>query len=133
MTKDELEVKISTLQTLVTQKNEELIQYAADIERLNDELKDLNKPKLTSLQLDELYEAIERGIESFDFDDCDNYDTDFHIDYDNRIAVESMSFQNADELVRVVYDKARELFAAEIKEDDNLITLEKGLTDLDNQ
>ena len=118
MTKEELEVKISTLQTLVTQKNEELIQYAADIERLNDELKDLNKPKLTSLQLDELYEAIERGIESFDFDDCDSYDTDFHIDYDNRIAVESMSFQNADELVRVVYDEARELFA-EIKEDDN--------------
>ena len=118
MTKEELEVKISTLQTLVTQKNEELIQYAADIERLNDELKDLNKPKLTSLQLDELYEAIERGIESFDFDDCDNYDTDFHIDYDNRIPVESISFQNADELVRVVYDEVRELFA-EIKEDDN--------------
>ena len=118
MTKDELEIKISTLQNLVTQKNEELIDYAAQIERLNDELKDLNKPKLTSLQLDELYEAIERGIESFDFDDCDNYDTDFHIDYDNRIAVESISFQNADELVRVVYDEARELFA-EIKEDDN--------------
>ena len=118
MTKEELEVKISTLQTIVTQKNEELIQYAADIERLNNELKDLNKPKLTSLQLDELYEAIERGIESFDFDDCDNYDTDFHIDYDNRIAIESMSFQNADELLRVVYDEARELFA-EIKEDDN--------------
>ena len=118
MTKEELEVKISTLQTLVTQKNEELIQYAADIERLNDELKDLNKPKLTSLQLDELYEAIERGIDSFDFDDCDNFDTDFHIDYDNRIAIESMSFQNADELLRVVYDEARELFA-EIKEDDN--------------
>jgi len=118
MTKDELEIKISTLQNLVTQKNEELIDYAAQIERLNDELKDLNKPKLTSLQLDELYEAIERGIESFDFDDCDNYDTDFHIDYDNRIAVESISFQNADELVRVVYDKARELFA-EVKEDDN--------------
>ena len=118
MTKDELEVKISTLQTLVTQKNEELIQYAADIERLNDELKDLNKPKLTSLQLDELHEAIERGIESFDFDDCDNYDTDFHIDYDNRIAVESMSFQNPDWLLRVVYDEVRELFA-EIKEDDN--------------
>jgi hypothetical protein len=29
-----------------------------------------------------------------------------------------MSFQNADELVRVIYDEARELFA-EIKEDDN--------------
>jgi len=118
MTKEELEIKISTLQNLVIQKNEELSDYAAQIERLNDELKDLNKPKLTGLQLDELYQAIEQGIESFDFDDADNFDVDFHIDYDNRIAIESMSFQNADELLRVVYDEAREVFA-EIKEDDN--------------
>ena len=118
MTKEELEVKISTLQNLVIQKNEELSEYAAQIERLNDELKDLNKPKLTSLQLDELYEAIEQGINSFDFDDQDNYDTDFHIDYDNRIAIESLNFHNANELLRVVYDEVRELFA-EIKEDDN--------------
>ena len=118
MTKDELEIKISTLQNLVTQKNEELSDYAAQIERLNDELKDLNKPKLTGLQLDELYQAIEQGIESFDVDDTDNCDVDFHIDYDNRIAIESMSFQNADELLRVVYNEVRELFA-EIKEDDN--------------
>ena len=118
MTKDELEVKISTLQNLVIQKNEELASYAADIERLSDELKDLNKPKLTGLQLDEVYQAIEQGIDSFDFDDQDNYETDFHIDYDNRIAIESMSFHNADELLRVVYDEVRELFA-EIKEDDN--------------
>jgi hypothetical protein len=118
MNKDELEIKISTLQNLVTQKNEELTDYAAQIQRLNDELKDLNKPKLTALQLDELYQAIERGIESFDFDDCDNYETDFHIDYDNRIAIESMSFHNADELLRVVYDEVSEIFA-EIKEDNN--------------
>jgi len=118
MTKEELEVKISTLQTLVTQKNEELSEYTAQIQRLNDELKDLNKPKLTGLQLDEVYEAIEKGIESFDFDDADNFDVDFHIDYDNRIAIESMSFRNADELLRVVYDEVRELFA-EIKKDDN--------------
>ena len=120
MTKDELEVKISTLQTLVIQKNEELSEYAAQIERLNDELKDLNKPKLTPMQLDELYQALEQGIESFDFDDADNFDVDFHIDYDNRIAIESMVFQNADELLRVVYDEAREIFAeAKLPEDNN--------------
>ncbi len=120
MTKDELEVKISTLQNLVMQKNEELTDYAAQIERLNDELKDLNKPKLTPMQLDELYSAIEQGIDSFDFDDQDNYETDFHIDYDNRIAIESMSFHNANELLRVVYNEARELFAeAKLPEDDN--------------
>jgi hypothetical protein len=118
MTKEELEVKISTLQNLVTQKNEELSEYTAQIQRLNDELKDLNKPKLTGLQLDEVYEAIEQGINSFDFDDQDNYDIDFHIDYDNRIACESLNFNNADELLRVVYNEVRELFA-EAPEDDN--------------
>jgi len=120
MTKEELEVKISTLQTLVTQKNEELSEYTAQIQRLNDELKDLNKPKLTPLQFDELNEAIDTAIGQFDFDDQDNYDMDFHIDYDNRIAVESLTFHNADELVRVVYDEVRELFAeATAPEDDN--------------
>jgi len=118
MTKDELEVKISTLQNLVTQKNEELTDYAAQIQRLNDELKDINKPKLTPLQFDELHEAIEEAVGSFDFDDSDNYDMDFHIDYDNRVAVENMSFQNADELARELYNSISELFA-EIPENDN--------------
>ena len=118
MTKDELEVKISTLQNLVIQKNEELSEYAAQIERLNDELKDLNKPKLESAQFDELHTAIEMAVGNFDFDDSDNFDTDFHIDYDNRIAIESMSFQNADELVREIYNNVSELFA-ELPKDDN--------------
>lgn len=120
MTKEELEVKISTLQTLVTQKNEELSEYAAQIERLSDELNDLNKPKLEPAQFDELHTAIEMAVGNFDFDDSDNFDTDFHIDYDNRIAIESICFHNADELVREIYNNVSELFAeATAPEDDN--------------
>jgi len=120
MTKDELEVKISTLQNLVIQKNEELTQYAQQIDTLSKDLKDISKPKLTPLQFDELHEAIEQAIDSFDFDDCDNYETDFHIDYDNRIAIESMSFHNADELVRIINSNISELFAeATHPENDN--------------
>ena len=111
MTKDELEIKISTLQNLVVQKNDELTDYAAQIQRLSDELKDLNKPKLTPMQLDEIHEAIEEAVGQFDFDDADNYSFDFHIDYDNRIAIESLTFDNADEIVREVYDQVSELFA----------------------
>ena len=118
MTKEELEVKISTLQTLVTQKNEELAEYSAQIERLNDELKDLNKPKLESAQFDELHTAIEVAVGQFDFDDSDNYSLDFHIDYDNRIGIESLTFDNADELVREIYNNVSELFA-ELPKDDN--------------
>ena len=120
MTKQELEMKISALQGLVFQKNEELTKYAESIDKLNEELKDINKPKLTPLQFDELHEAIEEAVGQFDFDDSENYDTDFHIDYDNRIAIESMQFQNADELARELYNSISELFAeATHPENDN--------------
>ena len=111
MTKQELELKLENLQKLLDEQNASANAYRDQIQELQKELKDINKPKLTPLQFDELHGAIEEAIGEFDFDDNDNYDMDFHIDYDNRIAVESMSFHNADELVREIYNKVEELFA----------------------
>ena len=39
---------------------------------LEQELKDIDKPELTPAQLDDVYEAIERGVNEFDFSDSDN-------------------------------------------------------------
>ena len=118
MTKTELVAKIEALQAALDTKTQEQNAYRGQIDTLKKQLEDLNKPKLTPIQFDKLREAIEEAVGQFDFDDTDNFDMDFHIDYDNRIAIESMSFHNADELLRVVYMEVRELFA-EIKEDDN--------------
>ena len=117
MTKDALEIKLEALKQLVGDKALEQQKYQAQILDLEQQLKDINKPRLTPLQFDELREAVEEAVGQFDFDDADNYDMDFHIDYDNRIAVESMSFQNADEIVREVYNQIEELFA-ELPEDE---------------
>ena len=111
MTKQELELKLETLQKLLEEQNASANAYRDQIQELQKQLKDINKPKLTPIQFDELREAIEEAVGQFDFDDTDNYDMDFHIDYDNRIAVESMSFQNADEIAREVYNEISELFA----------------------
>ena len=118
MTKQELELKLETLQKLLDEQNASANGYRDQIQELQKQLKNINKPKLTGEQFDELYGAIEEAIGSFDFDDTDNYDMDFHIDYDNRIAVESMSFHNSDEIVRVIYNDISELFA-EADEDNN--------------
>ena len=118
MTKPEIEVKLEALQKLLDEQNASANAYRDQIQELQKQLKDINKPKLTPLQFDELHGAIEDAIGEFDFDDTDNYDMDFHIDYDNRIAVESMSFHNSDEITRVIYNEVRELFA-EAKEDNN--------------
>jgi len=111
MTKQELELKLENLQKLLDEQNASANAYRDQIQALQKQLKDINKPKLTLLQFDELHGAIEEAVGQFDFDDTDNYDTDFHIDYDNRIAIESMTFHNADELVREIYNQVEELFA----------------------
>ena len=118
MTKTELQAKIEALQEALKTKSQEQNAYQNQVDTLKKQLADLNKPKLKPLQFDELTELIEEGIEEFDFDDTDNYSLDFHIDYDNRIAVESLTFDNADELTRVVCEEVYKMFA-EAKEDDS--------------
>jgi DNA repair exonuclease SbcCD ATPase subunit len=124
MTKTELVAKIEALQAALDTKTQEQNAYRGQIDTLKKQLEDLNKPKLTPKQFDELHEAVEESISSFDFDDQDNYDMDFHIDYDNRIAVESMSFQNADEIAREVYNHISQLFG-EANEDE--ISIQENL------
>ena len=120
MTKDELEVQISTLQNLVMQKNDELSQYAQQIDTLNKQLADLNKPKLTPMQFDEVSEAIETAIGNFEFDNEDNYSIDFGLDYDGRVHCESFSFDNAYDLHREIYEAVERLFAeAECPDEDD--------------
>ena len=118
MTVTELQAKIEALQAALETKVQEQNAYRGQIDTLKKQLEDLNKPKLTSKQFDAISEAIEEGVGQFDFDDTDNYSYDFHIDYDNRIAIESFSFDNAYDLAREIYNVVAELFA-EIPEDDN--------------
>jgi len=118
MTTTELQAKIEALQAALETKAQEQNAYRGQIDTLKKQLADLNKPKLTALQFDELTESIEEAVGNFDFDDTDNYSLDFHIDYDNRIAVESLTFDNADELVRNVCDEVYRMFA-DAEEDTN--------------
>ena len=124
MTKTQLQLKIDSLKLSIKQSDDLTNNYTSELGALEKQLADLNKPKLTPLQFDELHGAIEEAVGSFDFDDSDNYDIDFHIDYDNRIAVESMSFLNADEIVRVIYNDISELFAEATAPEDEISTQE---------
>ena len=111
MTKVELEVKIEALQKLLGEKVTEQNNYQKQINELQQKLDDLNKPKLTPMQLDAVNEAIETAIGQFDFDDQDNYSIDFGIDYNSRVHCESFSFDNAYDLTEEIYNYVEDLFA----------------------
>jgi len=118
MTKTELEAKIEALQAALNTKSQEQNAYQSQINTLKKELEDINKPKLTPAQFDKMYTAIEMGLETFDFDDVDNYSIDYGIDYDNRVTCESFCFDNVSNVAEEVYNHLAVLFA-ETKEDDN--------------
>ena len=120
MTKVELEVKIEALQKLLGEKVTEQTTYQNQINDLQKQLADLNKPKLTPMQFDEVSEAIETAIGNFEFDNEDNYSIDFGLDYDGRVHCESFQFDNAHDLHREIYEVVERLFAeAECPDEDD--------------
>ena len=118
MTKEELQVKIGTIESMISDSNIEISKYAGQLEQYKKQHADLSKPKLTPQQYDKLQFLVEEAIEGFDFDDLDNYSIDYGIDYDNRVTCESFCFDNTDEVVRNIMQNVENMFA-EIKEDDN--------------
>jgi len=125
MTKtEELEKAVQMLEAQVETNKTMSETYLKELELAKKDLADVNKPELTPLQFDDLYEAIESGIGNFDFSDSDNFDKEFGIDYDGRVTLESFDINNAQDLVEAIADKVNKLFTEKLDttEDDNHIT-----------
>ena len=110
MTKEELQLKVNELtQSLDTfNKNTEMLKQ--DLAVAKNALKFADRPKITRDQMTEIEDAIYTVVNNVDFTDCNNYDMDFEIDYDNRIAVSSMEFNNSDEIADDLCSEIGSLF-----------------------
>ena len=74
------------------------------------ELIDYNKPELTTSQAEAIEAAISQAVEQFDFDDTENYEIDYSLDYDGRVQCETHEFINGDDLVMEIVTKVCNLF-----------------------
>jgi hypothetical protein len=110
MNKIDLEVKIESLKNMITEEQQQTSNYAGQLDKLNTELADVNKVALLPSQFDDIYEAIESGINEFDFTDTENFEIEYGIDYDNRINCESHEFRNHEDLLQMINDKIQVLF-----------------------
>ena len=112
MTKtEELEKAVQMLEEQVETNKSLGMNYLEDLTKAKKDLADVNKPELTPLQFDNLYEAIESGIGNYDFSDSDNFDKEFGIDYDGRVTLESFDINNSQELVEAISEEVSKLFA----------------------
>ena len=125
MNKEQLEVNIAALELLVNETADKSTDFKAQLEKAKQDLKDIDKPELTSSQLDDIYEAVETGVGEFDFSDQDNFDTEFELDYDNKITLSNLDLTNTTDLVEMIVEKVSKLFVeAECPEDEILDTTE---------
>ena len=110
MSKEQLETNLAALKLLQNETNEKLTDHKVQISLLEKELADINKPMLTPSQLDDVHEAIEKGVGEFDFSDSDNYNIEYGIDYDGKVNCESLELCNHGDLVELIVKEVHELF-----------------------
>ena len=118
MKKEELEVNIAALELLVNEAADKSTDFKAQLEQAKKQLADFNKPELTPSQLDDIQEAIEAGIEEFDFSDTGNFDIEYGIEYDGTVHCESHELNDTYQLTEAITEKVHALFVeAECPED----------------
>ena len=116
MNKEVLENKKSALELLQSETHDKLTDYKVQISLLDQELSDLGKPEVTSEFLDKINETIVEAVENIELDD--GVSCDFELDYDNRVTISDIRFDDTHAVADKIYCAVEKLFA-EIKEKEN--------------
>jgi len=109
MSKEVLENKKSALELMLSENNDLCTDYKAQISVIEQELEDLGKPEVTPEFLDKINETITEAVEGLDLDD--GVKCDFEIDYDNRIAMSDVRFEDTHGIAEKIYEEVVQLFA----------------------
>ena len=117
-TKQELETNKAALELLISESGDKCIDYKAQIAQIEKDLKDLGKIALPSVVFDDIYEAIEEALGEYDFSDSDNYDTEFELDYDNKVTLSELELCNHQYLVEMIVEKISKLFVETIDDEE---------------
>ena len=110
MTKIELEVKLEALQKLLEEKANEQTTYQNQINDLEKQLEDYNKPELTTNQLGAIEDLISNAIGDFNFDNQDLYEIEYGLDYDARVFADNINFRDTYELTEAIVQAVTKFF-----------------------
>ena len=108
-TKEMLEATCKGLQDKIGQLN-------MDLKSKQKELEDVSKPVISSEVMDTINDAINEAIENYNFDNTDQYELDFSLDYEGRVQAETINLTDTYELMEAKVLKIEKQFKVE---DDN--------------
>ena len=102
-TKEMLEATVKGLQDKIGQLN-------MDLKSKQQELEDANKPVISSTVMNVVNDAINEAIEGYNFDNADQYEIDYSLDYDGRIQAETINLTDTYELMEAIVTKVEKQF-----------------------
>ena len=90
-----------------------------DLKVATQRLEDCDKPKLTKKQFDLVHEAIESAIRDYNGLNEENcYDYEMAMEYDNKVYLSHIEFQDGDELANEIIRNVEKLFGVADESDD---------------
>ena len=106
----DLKTKIEGLEKAIKEHQDFTNTYQGQLKTTQQELEDYHKPEMTPAMMDKVHNAVEKVINDFDWEDADNYDKEFGIDYDGRVNLESINLTCTYDLVEKIVDQVCNLF-----------------------
>ena len=110
MNEMDLLTKIEGLEKAIKEHQDFVNTYGNTLTTTKQQLVDLHKPELTPQQLEAIEGAVEQAVNEFDFNDTENYEIDYSLDYDGRVQCESHEFINDSELCSMIVNRVCKLF-----------------------
>ena len=110
MNEMDLKTKIEGLEKAIKEHQDFTNTYQSQLKSTQQELIDYNKPEITPMMIDEIHGAVEKAVEGFDFENTDNYEFEFGMEYDGKVHVESVGLQCAYELTDQIVSNVCKLF-----------------------
>ena len=107
---EDLQNKKAALELLQSETNEKLNDYRQQVSIIEKQIEDYNKPELTPKQLDDITEAIEDAVGTYNFDDVDMYDIELEMDYDGKVSAHTIGLNETYRLVERITEKVHSLF-----------------------
>ena len=118
MTKEELMQEIEKIKVSLNAHEEQVKDLSHDLKAAEQKLADCDKPKLTEKQLEAIQTAIETAVDGYNFDEPDNYEAEFNLEYDNKVYLSHISFEGHSDLSGQIYQDVENLFGIADESDD---------------
>ena len=108
--KELLEATVKGLEEKINNLND-------DLRSKQRELADVSKPEMTGEMYDEIHGLVEEGVSNFDFNDSDNYEIEYELDYDGKVNANSIELNDTHHLVESIMNKIDSHFKISTSED----------------